>query len=212
MIAIVDYKAGNLKSVERALKELGFPCRVSQRTDEISDCERIVFPGVGAAGKAMAHLRQLGLDKVLKEAFGANKPILGICLGAQVILERSEENTTQCLGIIRGEVRLFPQPLLSEEKERLKIPHMGWNGVRLQKQHPVMKGITPSDEFYFVHAYYPRPDSDKYVIGTTDYGIVFPSVIGHKNLIAMQFHPEKSGVAGLKILRNFCTWDARHVE
>jgi glutamine amidotransferase len=212
MIAIIDYKAGNLKSVERALKELGFPCRVTHRTDEISNCERIVFPGVGAAGKAMADLRQLGLDKVLKEAFTANKPILGICLGAQVILERSEENTAQCLGIIRGEVKLFPQPLLSEEKERLKIPHMGWNGVYLQKQHPVMKGITPSDEFYFVHGYYPRPDSDKYVIGTTDYGIVFPSVIGHKNLIAMQFHPEKSGVAGLKILRNFCTWDGRHAE
>ena len=212
MIAIIDYRAGNLKSVERALKELGFPCRVTQRTDEISNCERIIFPGVGAAGKAMAELRQLGLDKVLKEAFAVNKPILGICLGAQVILERSEENTAQCLGIIRGEVKLFPQPLLSEEKERLKIPHMGWNGVHLQKQHPVMRGITPSDEFYFVHAYYPQPDSDKYVIGTTDYGIVFPSVIGHKNLIAMQFHPEKSGVAGLKILRNFCTWDGRHAE
>jgi len=167
MIAIIDYRAGNLKSVERALKELGFPCRVTQRTDEISDCERIVFPGVGAAGKAMAELRQLGLDKVLKEAFAVNKPILGICLGAQVILERSEENTAQCLGIIRGEVKLFPQHLLSEEKERLKIPHMGWNGVHLQKEHPVMEGITPSDEFYFVHAYYPQPDSDKYVIGTS---------------------------------------------
>ena len=212
MIAIIDYRAGNLKSVERALKELGFPCRVTQRTDEISDCERIVFPGVGAAGKAMADLRQLGLDKALKEAFAVNKPILGICLGAQVILERSEENTAQCLGIIRGEVKLFPQPLLSEKKGHLKIPHMGWNGVQLEKQHPVMNGITPCDEFYFVHAYYPQPTSDKYVIGTTDYGIVFPSVIGHKNLIAMQFHPEKSGAAGLKILRNFCTWDGRHAE
>ena len=212
MIAIIDYKAGNLKSVERALKVLGFPCRVTQRADEISACERIVFPGVGAAGKAMADLRQLGLDRVLKEAFQAKKPILGICLGAQVILERSQENKAECLGIIQGEVRLFPQSLLSKQKERLKIPHMGWNGVRLHKPHPVMAGISPSDEFYFVHAYYPQPDSDNTVIGTTDYGMVFPSVIGHKNLIAMQFHPEKSGVAGLTILRNFCTWDGRHVE
>jgi glutamine amidotransferase len=212
MIAIIDYKAGNLKSVERALEELGFPCRITQRTEEISHCERIVFPGVGAAGKAMADLRQLGLDRVLKEAFEAQKPILGICLGAQIILERSEENKTLCLGIIRGEVKLFPHPLFSEEKERLKIPHMGWNGIHLRKKHPVMEGITPSDEFYFVHAYYPRPSSDKRVIGTTDYGIVFPSVIGHRNLIAMQFHPEKSGVAGLRILKNFCTWDGRHAE
>jgi glutamine amidotransferase len=212
MIAIIDYKAGNLKSVERALKELGFPCRITQRTDEILNSERIVFPGVGAAGKAMADLRQLGLDKALKTAFEANKPILGICLGAQIILERSEENTTQCLGIIQGEVKLFPRPLLSEQKERLKIPHMGWNGVHLRKKHPVVKGITPSDEFYFVHAYYPRPSSDKCVIGTTDHGIVFVSVIGHRNLIAMQFHPEKSGAAGLRILKNFCTWDGRHAE
>jgi glutamine amidotransferase len=212
MIAIIDYKAGNLKSVERALKELGFPCRITQRTDEILNSERIVFPGVGAAGKAMADLRQLGLDKALKAAFEANRPILGICLGAQIILERSEENTTQCLGIIQGEVKLFPRPLLSEQKERPKIPHMGWNGVHLRIKHPVVKGITPSDEFYFVHAYYPRPSSDKCVIGTTDHGIVFASVIGHRNLIAMQFHPEKSGAAGLRILKNFCTWDGRHAE
>ncbi len=212
MIAIIDYKAGNLRSVERALKNLGYRCRITQRPEEILSSEKIIFPGVGAAGKAMADLRHLGLDKVLRQELEANKPILGICLGAQIILERSEENNAQCLGFIKGDVRLFAQPLFSEENERLKIPHMGWNGVCLLKSHPVLEGITPADEFYFVHAYYPRPILDEYVIGTTRYGIEFPSVIGYNNLIAAQFHPEKSGRAGLRLLKNFCTWDGRYVE
>ena len=207
MIAIVDYRAGNLRSVELAVRKLGFPCTVTHSSEEISGSERIIFPGVGAAGKAMADLNHLGLDKVLMDEFGAQKPILGICLGAQIILERSEENSAQCLGLIKGAVKLFPNPLLSKENERLKIPHMGWNGVYLRKEHPVFEGITPADEFYFVHAYYPLPASDDHVIGTTGYGIEFPSVVGFKNLIAMQFHPEKSGVAGLRVLENFCTWD-----
>ncbi|MBW1860621.1 MAG: imidazole glycerol phosphate synthase subunit HisH [Deltaproteobacteria bacterium] len=212
MIAIVDYKAGNQRSVELAVKKLGLPCRVTQRAEEISESERIIFPGVGAAGKAMADLKHLGLDSVLKDEFEAGKPILGICLGAQIVLERSEENSARCLGLIGGDVKLFPLPLLSEENERLKIPHMGWNGVRILKKHPVLEGIAPDDEFYFVHAYHPLPASDDCVVGTTDYGIVFPSVIGRRNLIAMQFHPEKSGPAGLRILENFCNWDGHHVE
>ena len=212
MIAIVDYKAGNQRSVELAVNKLGFPCRVTQRAEEISESERIIFPGVGAAGRAMADLNELGLGRVLKDEFEAGKLILGICLGAQIILERSEENSAQCLGLVDGEVKQFPQPLLSGENERLKIPHMGWNGVRTLKKHPVLEGIVPDDEFYFVHAYYPLPTSDDYVVGTTDYGIVFPSVIGCRNLIAMQFHPEKSGHAGLRILENFCRWDGRYVE
>ena len=212
MIAIVDYKAGNLSSVERALKKMGYGCRITQRREEILSCERIIFPGVGAAGKAMADLKRLGLDEVLRYEFNAGKPILGICLGAQIILERSRENEAECLGLIEGNVELFPQPLFSEEKDRLKIPHMGWNSVNLRKEHPVLEGIAPEDEFYFVHAYYPLPASDKYVFGTTCYGIEFASVIGHKNLIAMQFHPEKSGKAGLRLLEKFCTWDGRYAE
>ncbi len=212
MIAIIDYKAGTLKSVERAVKKLGFVCRVTQRREEILKSERIIFPGVGAAGKAMADLKNLGLDSVLKQDFETRKPILGICLGAQIILERSQENEAGCLGLIEGDVELFPQPLFDEGNERLKVPHMGWNGVRIHKEHPVLEGITPSDEFYFVHAYDPRPASDDYVVGTTDYGIEFSSVIGYKNLIAVQFHPEKSGRAGLKILSNFCTWNGQYAE
>ena len=209
MIAIIDYNAGNLKSVERALRKLGFACRITHDGEEILYSERIIFPGVGAAGKAIDDLIHLGLDLVLSQAFDAGKPILGICLGAQIILDKSEENNTQCLGLIGGEVKQFSSPLLSGEGERLKIPHMGWNGVHVIKQHPVLEGIMPADEFYFVHSYYPVPALDQFVIGTTDYGLEFSSIIGHKNLIAMQFHPEKSGVPGLKILKNFCTWDGR---
>ncbi len=212
MIAIVDYKAGNLRSVELAVGKVGFACTVTHSREEILGSERIIFPGVGAAGKATADLAHLGLDEVLRYAFEARKPILGICLGAQIVLERSEENNAQCLALIEGSVKLFPQPLFSEDNERLKIPHMGWNGLHLRKKHPVLEGIVPADEFYFVHAYYPQPASDDRVIGTTGYGIEFPSIIGYKNLIAMQFHPEKSGPAGLRILENFCTWDGYYAE
>ncbi len=212
MIAIIDYKAGNLRSVERAVNNLGYQCPVTHSAKVISGCDRIIFPGVGAAGKAMADLRAFGLDGLLKEAFEAQKPIFGICLGAQIILERSEENNTPCLGLIKGDVRLFPQPLFSEAKERLKVPHMGWNRIQLLKRHPVLDGIAAEDEFYFVHAYYPQPSSEAYVIGRTDYGMEFPSVIGYKNLVATQFHPEKSGRAGLRILENFCTWDGQNAE
>jgi glutamine amidotransferase len=210
MIAIIDYKAGNLKSVERALNKLGFPCRITHERVEILSAERIIFPGVGAAGKAIEDLIHLGLDNALKQAFETGKPILGICLGAQIILDRSEENNAKCLGLIGGEVKLFPLSLFSGRKERLKIPHMGWNSVNLIKKHPVLEGIMPRDEFYFVHSYYPMPDSNEFIVGTTDYGMDFPSIIGNKNLIAMQFHPEKSGEPGLRILKNFCTWNGHY--
>ena len=211
MISIIDYKAGNLKSVERALQKLGFVCRITHNRDDILNSERIIFPGVGAAGKAVSDLKDLGLDKILQEVFGAGKPVLGICLGAQIILDKSEENNTSCLSISSPEFTLFPSPLFSRNT-RLKIPHMGWNGVRLIKKHPVLEGMMPGDEFYFVHSYYTMPDSDKYVIGATDYGIEFPSIIGYKNLIAMQFHPEKSGLPGLRILKNFCNWNGNYAE
>jgi len=209
MIAIIDYKAGNLRSVERALKKLGFACRITHDREEVLHSEKIIFPGVGAAGKAIADLRHFGLDKALAQAFEEGTPILGICLGVQIILEKSEENNTQCLGLLEGNVKLFPSPLLSVDNERLKIPHMGWNGVHLVRTHPVLERIRPQDEFYFVHSYYPTPAAEQYIIGTTDYGIEFPSIIGHKNLIAMQFHLEKSGPPGLTILKDFCTWNGK---
>jgi glutamine amidotransferase len=212
MIAIIDYKAGNLSSVQRALDRLGFPCRITLDRAEVRAAERIIFPGVGAAGKAMNDLRALGLDDAIRDGYECGKPVLGICLGAQIILEKSEENDTPCLGLIKGRVVRFPEPLSASGGGSLKVPHMGWNGILLQKSHPVLAGITPADEFYFVHSYYPLPEEDERVIALTDYGIRFPSVIGRRNLIAMQFHPEKSGTAGLRVLRNFCTWDGRHAE
>jgi len=209
MIVIIDYKAGNLKSVERALKKLGFACRITHDREAVLNAERIIFPGVGAAGKALADLKHFGLDKALTRSFKEGTPILGICLGAQIVLEKSEENSTQCLGLIGGDVMRFPSPLFSVDKDRLKIPHMGWNRVKRVRRHLVLEGIRSQDEFYFVHSYYPMPSADHHIIGTTDYGIEFPSIIGHNNLIAMQFHLEKSGPPGLRILKNFCTWNGK---
>jgi glutamine amidotransferase len=212
MIAVVDYKAGNLKSVELALTKMGFPCHVTADPKEVVGAQRIVFPGVGAAGKAMEELIRLGLDNAIRSAYQSGVPVLGICIGAQVILERSEENNTTCLGLIPGAVKRFPRDAGSREKERQKIPHMGWNELHIHREHPVLDGIRARDEFYFVHSYYPLPASQEQVVATTDYAVDFPSVIGQGNLIATQFHPEKSGPPGLRLLRNFCEWDGRYAE
>ena len=207
MIAIIDYKAGNLTSVQRALHSLGVESVVTEDSTQVMKAERIIFPGVGAAGKAMSDLKRLGLDRAIVEAFRGGKPILGICLGTQIIMTWSEENDTPCLGLIPGEVRRFQDGLADGDGRRLKVPHMGWNGVTLKAEHPLFEGVDPESEFYFVHAYYPVPDdgSDT-VLGETDYGIRFASVLRFKNLVAVQFHLEKSGRPGLKILSNFCRW------
>jgi glutamine amidotransferase len=212
MIAIVDYKAGNLTSVLYALTYLGYKTIITLKPKEIMAAERIVFPGVGAAGEAMEELRALELDKAIKEAFYKRKPILGICLGAQIILERSEEDNTECLGLIPGKVKLFPKPLISHEGARLKVPHMGWSGVAFIKKHPVIDGISSNHEFYFVHSYYPVVSSEEYILGKTEYGVEFTSAIAYKNLVAFQFHLEKSGKPGLKILKNFCQWKYKNAQ
>lgn len=202
MIAIIDYKAGNLKSVERALSYLGFACRVTADRAFILEAERIIFPGVGAAGTAMETLVAEGLDETLRRAAAQGKPFLGICLGAQVILEGSEEGPTDCLGLIPGRVRRF-------QLSGLRIPHMGWNHISVEKPHPILHDLHPQAQYYFVHSYFPAPEAAEEVIATTDYGVNFASVLGRGNVVATQFHPEKSGAYGLKILRNFCTWDGR---
>ncbi|MEJ2101048.1 MAG: imidazole glycerol phosphate synthase subunit HisH [Desulfobacterales bacterium] len=206
MIAIIDYDAGNLASVFRAVSHLGFACAITKDAQEIKAAERIIFPGVGAAGAAMESLQRSGLDAVIKEAFAEGKPILGICLGSQIILARSEENSTACLGILDGMVRAFVPDRRSEDGQKLKIPHMGWNGIRIAKSHPLLSGVRTDDEFYFVHSYYPDPQDPDAVIAVTDYGIPFASIVGLHNLFATQFHLEKSGRPGLKILDNFCKW------
>jgi glutamine amidotransferase len=157
----------------------------------------------------MFDLTRLKLDRALVEAYGRGTPILGICLGTQVVMERSEENQTRCLGLIKGEVLRFPENMSEPDGRRLKVPHMGWNRVSLKRKHPVFDGIDPQSEFYFVHSYYPEPTEDRDLLGETAYGIPFASVLTSSNLVAAQFHPEKSGRPGLRLLSNFCTWDGK---
>ena len=211
MIAIVDYRAGNLTSVARALHYLERSCLITSDLDELRKADRIIFPGVGAAGEAMFHLRRTGLDHLLRECVQEGKPVLGICLGTQVIFEYSEENDTTCLGIVAGCVKRFPDDL-RQDGERLKIPHMGWNHVAFQKDHPVFQGLPEGSEFYFVHSYYPEIADPGLVAGWTEYGLRFCTALVYKNLVAVQFHPEKSGRPGLQILNNFCSWGGADVE
>lgn len=206
MIAIIDYDAGNLSSVSRAVSRLGMPNLITKAADDIRAAQRIIFPGVGAAGAAMESLKRSGLDKIIKAEFASGKPILGICLGTQIILSHSDENNTVCLGILGGTVRAFAPEKRSRNGQKLKIPHMGWNGIRVEKSHPLLAGVGSDDEFYFVHGYYPEPQDAGSVIAVTEYGINFASILAFKNLFATQFHLEKSGRPGLKILENFCRW------
>jgi len=201
MVVIIDYQAGNLTSVVRSLKALGVEGEVTQDPEVAARAGRIVFPGVGAAGKAMAILKDLKLDQALRTAFAKGVPILGICLGAQVVLDHSEENDTPCLGLLPGRTRALPR------QPGLKIPHMGWNTVQFLREHPIFRGLPESAEYYFVHSYYPAPAAESMVLGVTEHGVTFPSVMGRRNLVATQFHPEKSGRFGLQLLENFLAWD-----
>ncbi|HEX3020144.1 MAG TPA: imidazole glycerol phosphate synthase subunit HisH [Chitinispirillaceae bacterium] len=207
MIIIVDYEAGNITSVKRALDYLNIPSKISPDPDEVINAERIIFPGVGHAAAAMKVLQQRKLDTALKQAFLKGTPILGICIGTQIILSHSEEGNTNCLGLIDGECLKF-----SFNDKSLKIPHIGWNSISIQKNHPVLKSIKPGDEFYFVHSYYPNPSDSKSVLAVCDYGITFAAVIAKTNLIATQFHPEKSGPVGLKLLTGFSQWNGSYAE
>jgi len=202
MITIVDYKAGNLTSVKRALDHLGLPNRISADPQAVRLAERIIFPGVGHAGTAMGVLKERGLDSALTEAFRKGTPILGICVGSQIVLSRSEEGDTSGLDLIPGECVRF-----RVMDAALKIPHMGWNAVAVARPHPLLAGMRAGDEFYFVHSYYPRPADESYVFATCEYGGTFPAAIGKDNLFAVQFHAEKSGPVGLQLLENFSRWE-----
>ncbi len=208
MIAIIDYKAGNLTSVKRSLDFLNIKNEITDDEKKIQKSIGIIFPGVGAAGSAMENLREKNLDEILKQEVMNGKPLLGICLGCQIILDYSEENNTKCLGLIPGECRRFDSFLKDEKGEYIKIPHMGWNQVNIKKENPLFHGIKNNLDFYFVHSYYPKPAED-FVIGTTNYGVEFCSVLGRQGLWAVQFHPEKSGRFGLKILENFYKYCVR---
>ena len=202
MTVIVDYGAGNLTSVLRALRRLGREAEITADPEAVAAAERVVFPGVGAAGETMANLRASGLDEALRGAFASGKPLLGICIGAQIVFERSEEDGAECLGLLPGEARKF-------RASGLKTPQIGWNQVRFRKPHPLFEGVPDGAEFYFVNSYHPAPADEGDVYATTEYGLEFASVVGRGNLVATQFHLEKSGEVGLKMLDRFCEWDGR---
>lgn len=202
MIHIVDYKAGNLTSVKRALDYMGVESVITQDSDAVRRAERVIFPGVGRASAAMSVLRERGLDAALTDAFASGTPILGICIGCQIIVSRSEEDDTICLNLVEGTCRRF-QP----SDPSLKVPHMGWNAIEVVRDHAILKDVRPGDEVYFVHSYYPAPADEHTVFATCEYDVVFPAAIGYRNLFATQFHLEKSGEVGLHMLKNFTEWD-----
>jgi glutamine amidotransferase len=202
MLAIFDYKAGNQTSVHRALNHLEIPNKITNDPEVLAEAAGIIFPGVGAAGQAMDELTGGGLDEILKSLIWQEKPVLGICVGCQILLDYSEENDTKALAVIPGECRLFNPSWTDYEGIPIRVPHMGWNTVELQTDCELFEGIAPESNFYFVHSYYPAP-KDEFVIATTVYGRPFCSVHGRRGLWAVQFHPEKSGKPGLKLLSNF---------
>ncbi len=196
-IGVVDYEAGNLKSVETALRFLGADFIVSDDPEVLSGCGKLIFPGVGEASSAMGVLKKKKLDTFLREQHSEGLPILGICLGCQIVLDSSDENSTECLGLVPGKSVRFVR------REGLKVPHMGWNQVKVVKSHYLFEDIPDNSSFYFVHSYYPFVRDKENIVGLTGYGIEFTSVFSNGSLSAVQFHPEKSGEAGLKLLKNF---------
>lgn len=196
MIAIIDYGAGNLRSVVNAIKKLGYQPVVTTSPGELNDAQAVILPGVGAAGDTMANLEKLGLADPIRRYIAEDRPFLGICIGLQILFTGTEEDGGhQCLDIIPGKVRKLPPGL--------KIPHMGWNQVRQTAEHPFFSGIPDEANFYFVHSYYVEPEDKSLVIGETEYGITLCSAIARGKLVAIQFHPERSGELGLSLYRNF---------
>lgn len=197
MICIIDYGAGNIESVWKALEHLGADCIVSSEPSVLAASDRAVLPGVGSFGDAMDSIRNRGLEKPIKDFISSGKPFLGICLGLQVLFESSEESPgAEGLGVLKGEVVRFPR------KYGQKIPHMGWNSLNIEKDSGMFKGLDENPYVYFVHSYYLKA-KDNVVSATTEYGVRFHAAVCRNNVWACQFHPEKSGKAGLQILKNF---------
>lgn len=198
MIAIIDYDAGNIKSVEKALHHLGQDVKITRDREEILSADKVILPGVGAFGDAMSKIRQYGLEKVIHEVVRRKTPFLGICLGLQLMFERSEETPeVEGLGILKGEILRIP------DCPGLKIPHMGWNSLKFQNKGRLFKGLPEDSYVYFVHSYYLKAEDESIVTATTEYSTHIHASVEHENVFACQFHPEKSSDVGIHILKNF---------
>ena len=198
MVAIIDYDAGNLRSVEKALEALGAETVVTRDPEVIAGSSRVILPGVGSFGDAMERLNQYGLPDVIRRTVSGNKPFLGICLGLQLLFEESEESSgVPGLGILKGKILKIPQT------EGLKIPHMGWNSLNLKPDSRLFAGIRDQEYVYFAHSYYLKAQEESQVAATTWYGTEIHAAVEAGNVFACQFHPEKSGDTGLRILKNF---------
>ena len=203
MIVIIDYDAGNLRSVQRACAKVGMVSEVSSDPERVFHAEKIIFPGVGSAESAVETLKKRGLDNAIVDFFRAGKPILGICLGLQILLDHTEEGNKKCLGLVSGACERF-----KFSDRSLKIPHIGWNDIKINFEHPVLDEIEDGDQFYFVHSYYAKLLHEQEIVSSTGYGnMKFCSVLAKDNLFATQFHLEKSGELGLKILKSFGDWN-----
>ena len=194
-VAIVDYDAGNLRSVQRALERFGATAVITSDRQVIGGADAMVFPGQGANDSSMRHLKERGLVEPIREFVRSGRPFLGVCLGLQLLMEGSDEGVEPGLGLLKGWVRRLPPGS--------KIPHMGWNLVELSREHPVFEGVPDGSYFYFVHSYYADPEDRGLVAGSTTYGVEFCSAVAYDNVAAVQFHPEKSGDTGLMVYRNF---------
>ena len=198
MVAIIDYDAGNIKSVEKALLHLGEEVIITRDREQILNSDKVILPGVGAFGDAMEKLRSYGLDKVIYEVVERKVPFLGICLGLQLLFEKSDETPgVKGLGILPGEILRIP------DKEGIKIPHMGWNSVKIKENARIFKDVPQDSYVYFVHSYYLKAGREEDVAATTEYSTLIHAAVEHDNVFACQFHPEKSSEIGLKILKNF---------
>ena len=203
MVVIVDYDAGNLRSVQRACEQVGIKADITADPETVLKAGKVIFPGVGSAVSAVDTLRDRGLGEAITEFYRSGKPLLGICLGLQIALDRTEEGEKECLGLISGACRKF-----EFADKSFKVPHIGWNELEIVQPHPMLKNIKSGDEFYFVHSYHAHLDNEAEIFGTTNYGdMTFTSAIGKDNFFATQFHLEKSGKIGLKLLAEFKGWE-----
>jgi glutamine amidotransferase len=210
-VAVIDYGMGNLHSVASALSHVAPEQKVIVTSDPavVAAADRVVFPGVGAIRDCMAEINRLGFDQLLRDQVATGKPVLGICVGMQALMDHSEENGgVDCIGILPGNVRFFGENHHDAAGNHLKVPHMGWNQVH-HNDHPLWANIAQDSRFYFVHSFYILADNAGQVAATCDYGLQFHAALARGNLFAVQFHPEKSHTAGLQLLKNFLHWDGK---